>query len=230
MKQKTTVHFRKRNFSGLTKFKLFLSTVLLCGFLSYNSFAQYPCYITGVSLFPSNPSQTDIIKSACAYSFFYQPCTLDSSNITIHNFIIKIYEHYSVGGAGSPCTGIDSANIGQLVNGNYMLIYNVSGYGINTWNCSDTINFYVSPITNLPESPKHELFIIITQNTSNNILTIKTDLQSEIEILNINGEVIKRLQTKDAKTDIDISGFSSGVYIIKATTDKGIATGKFIKE
>ena len=65
--------------------------------------------------------------------------------------------------------------------------------------------------------------------TSNNIL-IETSQKSEIEITNIEGQIIKRLKIKDNKTDIDISAFSSGVYIIQAKTNNGIITKKFIKE
>jgi len=71
---------------------------------------------------------------------------------------------------------------------------------------------------------------LIYPNPAENNLIIDIAIRATIEISNIEGQIIKRLQTKDTKTDIDISGFSSGVYIIIATTDKGIIAKKFIKE
>ncbi len=79
-------------------------------------------------------------------------------------------------------------------------------------------------------SPKVDLSIEIYPNPVTNNITIETKQKPEIEILNIEGQIIKRLKIKDNKTDIDISDFASGVYIIKVQTEKGIMTGKFIKE
>jgi hypothetical protein len=70
----------------------------------------------------------------------------------------------------------------------------------------------------------------IYPNPTNDYLSISTSTKSEIEISNIEGQIIKRLKIKDNKTDIDISDFSSGVYIIRVQTDRGIMTKKFIKE
>jgi hypothetical protein len=38
------------------------------------------------------------------------------------------------------------------------------------------------------------------------------------------------LNTVEKKTTIDLQNLSSGVYIIKAKTEKGVAVKKFIKE
>jgi hypothetical protein len=70
----------------------------------------------------------------------------------------------------------------------------------------------------------------IYPNPSTNILTIESLQNSVIEILTIKGQIIKRLNVISNKINIDISSFPSGVYIIKATTDNGITTEKFIKE
>jgi hypothetical protein len=74
------------------------------------------------------------------------------------------------------------------------------------------------------------LKILITPNPASNYLTIEINQKSEIEISNIEGQIIKRIKIKDNKTDIDISDFSSGVYIVRVQTDRGITTEKFVKE
>jgi hypothetical protein len=63
-----------------------------------------------------------------------------------------------------------------------------------------------------------------------NNLTIEIPNYSEIEILNIEGHVIKTIYNNGTKTTIDLEDLSSGVYLIKAINDKGIAIKKFVKE
>ena len=70
----------------------------------------------------------------------------------------------------------------------------------------------------------------IYPNPTTNNLTIETPQKSGIEISNIEGQIIRTIYSNDKKTTIDIGNLSSGVYIIKAKTDKGIAIKKFIKE
>jgi large repetitive protein len=72
--------------------------------------------------------------------------------------------------------------------------------------------------------------VIISSNPLSNNLTIETQCQTEIEILNLQGQILKRLKITDNKKNIDISDFASGVYIIRAQTDKSITIKKFIKE
>ena len=47
-----------------------------------------------------------------------------------------------------------------------------------------------------------------------------------IEISNIEGQIIKKAILDSGKTSIDVGDLSSGIYILKATTDKEIITKK----
>ncbi len=67
-------------------------------------------------------------------------------------------------------------------------------------------------------------------NPATNNLTIETPQQAIIEISNTQGQIIKTFETKEDKTTLDVSGFSSGVYIVSVETDKGVWRGKFVKE
>jgi hypothetical protein len=44
------------------------------------------------------------------------------------------------------------------------------------------------------------------------------------------GQLIKTFTINRDKTSIDISAFSSGMYFIKATNEKGMVMMKFIKQ
>jgi len=70
----------------------------------------------------------------------------------------------------------------------------------------------------------------IYPNPASEILTIETLQKAIIDILNMEGECIKTTIIADRKAIIDLDGLSNGVYIIKATTDRGVVVKKFIKE
>jgi len=84
------------------------------------------------------------------------------------------------------------------------------------------VNLLRKPITGICN--KH-----FSKSTNNN-LTIETTEKATIEILNTQGQIIKTINTADKQTSIDVSNLSSGVYIIKAKTESGMAVKKFIKE
>jgi hypothetical protein len=81
----------------------------------------------------------------------------------------------------------------------------------------------------IEEQTKNDEFIIFPNPSTNNII-IGCKPKSEIEILNISGQLIKTLNTNETNTTLDISAFASGMYFVKVKTEKGISVKKFIKE
>ncbi|MBU0488177.1 MAG: T9SS type A sorting domain-containing protein [Bacteroidetes bacterium] len=61
-------------------------------------------------------------------------------------------------------------------------------------------------------------------------ITIGVPQKAEIDIYNIEGQIIKTMMSSDNGIIINIENFSSGVYVVKAKTDKEILQGKFIKQ
>ena len=49
-------------------------------------------------------------------------------------------------------------------------------------------------------------------------------------MLNIQGQTIRAIHNAGIRTTMKLGRLTSGVYIIKATTDKGIAITKFVKQ
>jgi len=84
-------------------------------------------------------------------------------------------------------------------------------------------------ITGITEYNKPFSFNIMP-NPANNIMTIECSQSAVIEITNIQGQLIKILTTTGSKTNIDVSSFPSGVYIVEMKTEKGIEVKKFLKE
>jgi len=93
-------------------------------------------------------------------------------------------------------------------------IANPAFTGINDGGTNYGIQVYPNPATD-------ELTIIAPQNAT-------------IDILNVEGQLIKTFALSGNKTcvqaNVDISTFICGVYIVEVKTEKGIATRKFIKE
>jgi hypothetical protein len=70
----------------------------------------------------------------------------------------------------------------------------------------------------------------IFPNPASDFIVIETPHSLEIDILNIRGQLIKTIYTAEKLTSIDVADLSSGIYIIKAKSDRGIAVKKFFKE
>lgn len=60
-------------------------------------------------------------------------------------------------------------------------------------------------------------------------LTIGCAVQSEIEIMNIEGKLLQKVSANDIYTIVDLSNLSSGIYIVKAKNQMEIAIKKIIK-
>lgn len=126
--------------------------------------------------------------------------------------------------------GIDlktySINTGILsIDQTYMWRMRYRDQNIRWSDWSDTLQFLVSN-DEIYIQDNHEISIF--PNPSTGIMTIITDENAIIEIININGLIIKTVNNTDKITNIDLENLSKGVYFVKAKSDKGIAIKKFI--
>jgi hypothetical protein len=121
-------------------------------------------------------------------------------------------------------------------------------FGNETYNGGDTITFGTTSLTNAGWSntfiaklyynkiidvineQENSLNLSVYPNPTTNNLIIESPQSAVIEITDVQGQLIKTLTSTDNKTIIDVSAFASGVYFIKATTEKGVVIKKFIKE
>lgn len=72
--------------------------------------------------------------------------------------------------------------------------------------------------------------IKIYPNPANDKIEIETPGQSEIEILNVQGQIIQTENTINTKATVDVSKLSGGVYFIKVKTNEVITVKKIIKQ
>lgn len=65
-------------------------------------------------------------------------------------------------------------------------------------------------------------------NPTDNILNIEAPFNSNLELHNISGKLIKSFSQSTDKTQIDVSNIASGVYLLKVLNDAGTVTRKII--
>jgi hypothetical protein len=111
--------------------------------------------------------------------------------------------------------------------GNYKAC--VSGYPMPPALMDSACKFVEIITTGINQIEKISL-IEIYPNPANNNLNIKISEKSNIEILNIEGQIIKSICAIDKATTIDLSDLASGMYFVKAKMENGIEVKKFVKE
>lgn len=91
-----------------------------------------------------------------------------------------------------------------------------------------------SSLTAVLHNYGNTISFVIFPNPSTDHITIEAPQSAcggaAIEIKNIQGQLIKTFTATGNKTNIDVSAFPSGVYIIEAKTEKGVEVKKFVKE
>jgi len=102
---------------------------------------------------------------------------------------------------------------------------NLPNYNLGRW-----IDSPCDSISTIMDFNSIDSSFSIYPNPATNIITIETPPLSIIEILNIDGQLIKTCKASGNKTDIDVSNFPSGVYVVVVKTEKGVGVRKFVKE
>lgn len=91
------------------------------------------------------------------------------------------------------------------------------------------ICYYIDTLSSVPELSILDAFSLYPNPTTDN-LTVETHQNSEISILNIQGQLLKSLEANSNKTNIDVSALPNGIYIVQVKTEKGMAVKKFVKK
>ncbi len=128
------------------------------------------------------------------------------------------------------------------INGNsYRLIWNFGGsacpqYYEVTANDGTTaewkIVFIVDDGTDIPFLPSGESQLVIYPNPAHNYFGVKSDVHlRSVRVYNSLGVKLKDIQTDRLEVDVDITGFSSGLYIVTALSADGtLKKGVLIKK
>ena len=70
----------------------------------------------------------------------------------------------------------------------------------------------------------------IYPNPANNHIFVKVPQKSLVEITDVEGRVVKKINNNELEINVDLRDYSNGVYFIKVINDKGQAIKKIIKQ
>ncbi|MBI5218771.1 MAG: T9SS type A sorting domain-containing protein [Bacteroidia bacterium] len=99
--------------------------------------------------------------------------------------------------------------------------------------CSDTAYYTVVVINSVGIHStfdiRHSTFVIIPNPANDKVNVLVNEPQAELSVYDIHGLQVLQKHISN-KTEIDVSKWQSGVYFIKAVSEKGIFVKKLIKE
>lgn len=84
--------------------------------------------------------------------------------------------------------------------------------------------------TNIEGFDNLDKIILYPNPTMGYVMIEGLESENTIEIVNLQGQIVKNLKVSSTKTTIDISNFSTGIYTVKIKSDKGIFVKKLIKQ
>ena len=95
-------------------------------------------------------------------------------------------------------------------------------------NCSDLV-------TSVIDISKPKMGIMVYPNPASNKITVSfsnlSDLQNTtISIFNIQGQLLLQKSVKQQQTELNISTFAKGIYVVKVNNNKNNMVSKFVKE
>jgi hypothetical protein len=79
------------------------------------------------------------------------------------------------------------------------------------------------------ESLTPELSLTIYPNPTSSTITIDSPSTGSLLILNTSGQAILQREITEPTRTLDVSGFKSGVYVVKVVGEKCVQVGKFVK-
>jgi hypothetical protein len=89
--------------------------------------------------------------------------------------------------------------------------------------------FNMNSTSNIDLSAKKKINIHPNPVQNNLFIELEDGEITEMSILDLSGKVVKSIANNNAKI-IDVSDLQQGVYILKAVTNKGVSTKRFIKQ
>ena len=149
---------------------------------------------------------------------------VDQDNNPLENAVITVNDN-------SVITDANGQASMSLIDGNYTAYTNKEGYKIDTTEFSvegADVNVDIS-LTPLPAIVDKMNNIYIMPNPANDHIVISTDKNYKVELIDITGKILQTLQMKNNRTQIDLSGYKAGIYILKLTGES-VYTYRIIKQ
>ncbi|WP_300663368.1 T9SS type A sorting domain-containing protein [Fluviicola sp.] len=147
----------------------------------------------------------------------------DTITVTIHEYEYSITVSGEIILIGNPGAGVTyqwmNCTTNQLIPGQTDQAYLVTENGsyaviVSDGFCTDTTNCLTVNTVGLSENTANDL-ISVYPNPNNGTFTIQGGADSEVEISDLNGRIVKRVHLTDATTEIELSHEKNGIYFVK---------------
>ncbi|MDA9120652.1 T9SS type A sorting domain-containing protein [Flavobacteriales bacterium] len=179
--------------------------------------------ITGISVFPPNPTSGDDIELHIDVQFTSGDCQVDNKDHNTNAFAITAYAHHCFGLLTVICPTTDTFQLGQLPAGDYTVDFTLTS-GFGGPNCSPGIipedteqfQFTVSTSVGIQEIQTEAEFIY--PNPVSNILFFENKLNHAVTITDIRGNTV--VNVKSGARNVDISHLPSGLYFLQTETKR----------
>lgn len=103
----------------------------------------------------------------------------------------------------------------------------VIGIDANGCTSRDTVFVQFEICSSIPEEQATNETILIYPNPASGFFTILSDdMIRRVMVYDLTGRLITNLEVNDLTTEVNISHFPEGVYLVRSTTDNGIITRK----
>ena len=122
-----------------------------------------------------------------------------------------------------PLWGNNDSNYVCTFNGDYFVMVTLNGCSSDTSNVITITDVGVKEILN-------DFNFTIYPNPANNHIFVKVPQKSLVEITDVEGRVVKKINNNELEINVDLRDYSNGVYFIKVINDKGQAIKKIIKQ
>ena len=121
---------------------------------------------------------------------------------------------------------LESFDANNFAKGQSFKFWNIAGTKIAS---GDSTNNFFHTVLGITDLIAKRGPINVFPNPSSDKITIETPTKGSLFFHNTDGQTILQRETTDPYTNIDISGFKSGVYFVRMIVKKKVMTGKFIK-
>jgi hypothetical protein len=100
-----------------------------------------------------------------------------------------------------------------------MGLFHIDAAGVPTGDPIVTFNYKYDPTASTTDfNALAQMGIVVNNTVVNNTLDITANVNAKLEIVNINGQIVKKAAIANASQSIDLSSAAAGVYFARFTT------------
>ncbi len=147
---------------------------------------------------------------------------IQNGDTLIVNLVGAIYQWVNCDSSFAPINGETNQSFIAPISGNYAVIVTYNG-------CTDTSSCYYVDVVSINENTINTEVSIYPNPTTGEI-TVQADGMERIEILDFTGKYLTGFENLSGLKELDLGKHAKGIYIIKVTTEKGVAVGKVVLE